>query len=145
MATTMRPDAPGSHYRRPSRVSRYCAKRLGIKPESVEQLVKGHDAVHIRTAVLIEGAILHGDHALVARILAPIEAARAGASSGESPAELLAADVAADSAEDCPRLEYLTSPTAESRNALLRRLRDRAGVLLRLIAALEREQREARA
>lgn len=134
-----------SHYRRPSRVAVYTAERCGVAPGTVEQWVRGRDAVHLRTAALLDGALALADYPLAARILAPIRAVEAGHPLTETPRELLALDCQVDAGEDCARLAYLTTPTPETRNTLSRVLRERAGVLCRILAALEREQVEARA
>lgn len=140
------PRATGpAHYRRPSRVALYVAPGLGLRPGAVEQLMRGRDAVHIRTAALLDGALALSDHALAARILAPIRAVELGHPRTETPRDLLALDCQVDAGEDCARLAYLTHPTTETRNTLARLLRERAGVLCRVLAALEREQLEARA
>ncbi len=133
-----------AHYRPPSRVAVYVAARVGLRPGAVEQLIRGRDAVHLRTAALLDGALALADFPLAARILAPIRSVEAGHGLTEQPRDLLALDCQVDAGEDCARLAYLANPTPENRNALARRCRERAGVLLRLLAALEREQLEAR-
>ena len=133
------------HYRTPSRLALYVAPRLGLRAGTVEQLIRGRNAVHMRTAMLYEAAIAVGDHALAAMIVAPLDAIRAGGQSTETPRELLEDDTKADAGEDSARVAYLLNPNADTRNELLRCCRNRAGWQARFLAALEREQREARA
>jgi len=142
--STLSPKSDSHHYRRASRVARYAAPRLGMQPGAVEQLVKGHQAVHVRVAVLFEAALALGDYAFAATIAAPLDAVRAGATWTETPEQLLQQDTLADAGEDVARIAYLLNKTTENRNELLRRYRERAGVLSRVLSALEREQREAR-
>lgn len=144
--STLSPQSARRHYRHPSRVALYAAPRLGLQPGAVEQLIHGHDACHIRTAVLYEAALFLGDHALAARIVAPIEGARArfAERSQETPADLIQSDTESDGREDGPRMAYVRCPSPVTRSALLRHLCTRAGTIHRLIAALEREQRDGR-
>lgn len=136
---------PRGRTRTPSRVAQYVAQRTGQNPGTVEQTIHGRDPVHLAYARLLEAALVLGDERLVGHLLAPVEAVRAGASLHESPAELLQGDTVADASEDGPRMAFARENCAETRLALLRALRPRFTILARLIAALEREQRDGRA
>lgn len=111
MAPTVRPDPTARHYRRPSRVAIAAAPRLGMRPGSVEQLVHGHDQIHVRLAAIIEAAAALGDAAFIDRTLAPIDAARARLAVPALTPELIHQAQSSDAAEEVAESCYLAAPS----------------------------------
>lgn len=136
MPATLPPETPARHYGRVSRVAEYAARQLGLKPGTVHQSVYGHAPVHHRLATILEAAIGLGDHAMVERLMRPIEHVL-----GRCPVEpldpkLICQARATDAAEDVAETHYLARPTRETLRGWLLEIRRERADLLRLDAAI---------
>jgi hypothetical protein len=112
------PTAPRKrHYRTPSRLARYVATDLGLKPASVEQLIHGHAPIQERFAALVRAARLLGDHAMEARLMGPVRAVNADLPALELNATLIRTATAADLREDQSRTAFLCARMQDPRAA----------------------------
>lgn len=138
MTTTVRPSAPAPHYAEPSRLAIAAAPRLGMQPKSVEQLIHGHDPIHERMGVLLAAAVGLHDDAMVARLMAPIDAALAGVrADGRQFEELIDEAERADCAEEMTTKEYLRTRSPEKLKDWRRRIRTEVGLKQRLLAEMD--------
>lgn len=116
---TVEPGTRRRHYRTPSRLAQYAAPRLGMRPQSVEQLLHGHHRIQDRYQVLLQAAIATHDDQMLDVLLRPFEAVEAATIDGGENCEL-EADLA-DAAEDDAQARFRADRSRDAARLLLRR------------------------
>lgn len=105
------------HYRKPSRLAEYAAPRLGMRPQSVEQLLHGHSRIQDRYQVLLQAALATHDDQMLDVLLRPFECVEGAPIDGGCELE---ADLA-DAAEDEAQAHYRADRSRDAARLLLRR------------------------
>ena len=139
MSASLPTERHGRHYRTPSRVAALAARTLGIKPETVHQSVYGHAPVHHRLATILEAAIGLGDHAMVERLMRPIDHVLSRRQPEPFGPDLICQAQASDLAEDLAETHYLAAPSRETLRGWLLEIRRERADLLRLDTAITAE------
>ncbi len=121
-----------------SRASVTCARELGCTPKTAQHLLSGRTAVNQRAAAIIRALRQLGDQMRLARFLAPILAAQAGADVVPLT-DALERDAVQAAHEDVEAvLAFEQDPSDAARRQLLRAIDRECGELRRLRAALVR-------
>lgn len=136
MSTSLPANQPGRYHRPPSRVAAAAARQLGCKPETVHASVYGHAPVHHRLATILEAAIGLADHAMVERLMRPIDHVLSRRQPEPFGPDLICQAQASDMAEDVAETRYLASPSRETLRGWLLEIRRERADLLRLDAAI---------
>lgn len=107
------------HYREPSRLARYVAPQLGLKPASVEQLIHGHTPIQTRFWRLVEAALKLGDERILSTLMARGEAILAQVRAVD-PVQAELAETDEDAAEDQLQARYRYARSPDERRAIAR-------------------------
>lgn len=135
--TTVAPGTSRRYTRRPPAWAALASAKVGLRPETLEHMVKGRCEIARRFAALVESAVVLGDRRLLDRLMAPVDAAMAKLPE-ELPTPVLICEVqAADLAEDMAESAHLLTPTPETLTAWIHTLRAQRASSLRLLIALE--------
>jgi hypothetical protein len=111
----------------------YVAPRLGMRPASVEQLMR---QVNHRCAAIVDGFIALGDDVRLVHFLAPIDAALAKAQRPAFTPELVRDEAEADGAEDVAENLLFVAPSRDAALLFIRRSQAARAAALRLERAI---------
>lgn len=127
MDPTVPPRSRRRYQRQPTRFAVYAAPSVGLRPLAVEAAIFGRDPIQHRFAAFVRAALHLGDAAMYARLMGPVEAARADIPALPLDSTLIRTATAADHREDQSRtaflLELATNP-AGTKDELERWLAD---------------------
>lgn len=136
MPATVGTGGGSRHYRAPSRVATLAARSLGLRPETVHQSVYGHSPVHHRLATILEAAIGLGDHAMIERLMRPIDHVLSRRAPSPFGPALINEEQAAEAAMNSAKVRCLAEPSRETMRGWLLEVRRERADLLRLDAAI---------
>ena len=140
---TVPPPSSCRRYRAPARFAVLAARRLGMRPVSVEQMVHGYLPVQDRLEAILEGAIATGDVAVIEKVLRPIERAKRRLEAIQLTPDLIRRAQTADAAEDVAESACLSDRTPERVREWLLSIRSELALLLEIEGALVRELSES--
>lgn len=120
MASSLSPRPESSQQRKSGGWARLAARTSGQRPATHEAQVHGERPIQLVVAGLIRAARASGDHAVVAKLYAPIrDALRSSQSEALSPL-LETREQQCDGFEDVKHIEYKNQPNRATARALLR-------------------------
>jgi len=113
---TKRRGAPVGNYPQPDSVAA-AADELGMKPESVHQLIYGRDNVFHRVAVIVKSMVESGQSFRAERLLVQIDRARHATKAPDLNNELCDENVKVEQAEDRSEARFYRDPNIETARA----------------------------
>lgn len=121
MGSTVRHPAPRKYYSPVTAVGTYLhAHHPELTARSWDQLIRGRNSTPARFAAIIEAATATGDHKLVGRLMAPVDAALSGAPIPPFGAAVVLMAQRSDMDEDLAEAQYHADPTTDTLRAWLR-------------------------
>lgn len=140
MPATMPQDSRPQNKRTPARWAERAAEGTGLSPATVEYNVHGPLPLQERLATIIRALIEEGEVGLLAKIEAPLDAARAMLPIPEFDAELIRRAVEADEEEAIARDAYLLSRSAADLRKWRIAQETARGLAFLLLLATQREE-----